>query len=65
MTQRELGDRLGWTGATISAIEAADRGVAAEDLADVCRALGVTLDQLLERADPSDRKALGLGTRGP
>lgn len=61
LTQADLAARLAWSPATVAAVETSARAVAAEDLADVCRALEVTLAQLLQAADPADLRALGLG----
>ncbi|MDQ1288417.1 MAG: hypothetical protein QG622_1982 [Actinomycetota bacterium] len=36
------------------------RSVYAHELSEICRALGVTLDQLLARAPHEDRRDLGL-----
>ena len=60
LTQGELAERLDWHRNTIAKIEAGDRQLAAHELVDVCRALGVPLTTLLVEADPRDREILGL-----
>jgi transcriptional regulator with XRE-family HTH domain len=60
ITQEELGRRIGRAKQTVSEIEAGTASLAAEDLPDVCRALGCTLAELLDRADPADRGVLGV-----
>jgi len=60
LTQAELGERIGRAKQTVQEIEQGKTGLWAEDLAAVCRALDCTLAELLERADPDDRAALGL-----
>ena len=57
--QRDLADLLGWSHATVSAIEIGKRQVGAGELADICRALGVTFADLVRGADPDDLRALG------
>ncbi len=60
LSQAELGDRVGMHRATVGAIETTTRRVYADELADLCAALGVTLDMLLSRASAEDRRKLGL-----
>lgn len=63
LTQRELAERVGWSRQTITSIEASDRSVRAEELPAICRALGVTLDDLARDASEEDRRALGIERR--
>lgn len=60
LTQKELADRLGWSVATLGDLEAGRRRPAVDDLPLLCRAFGVTLAVLLDRAEPDDLRALGL-----
>jgi hypothetical protein len=41
-------------------VETGTRRLNADELPDLCAALGVTLSRLLTDADPADRAALGL-----
>jgi DNA-binding XRE family transcriptional regulator len=60
LSQEAFGARLGWSRATVVKIEAGDRQIAAHELSDICRGLGVGLRTLLVAADPSDLEALDL-----
>lgn len=60
LTQDQLAGLLGWSQSKLSEIELGRRVLPAEDLADLCTALHITLNQLLSAADPEDRDALGL-----
>lgn len=60
ISQTELGHRLGLSQSTIASIESGTRRLYAHELPDVCSALEVTLMELLQRAERSDRNALGL-----
>lgn len=60
LTQDQMGGRLGWSRGTIAKIEAGERQLAAHELVEICRALEVTLLQLLSSAHDADLKALGL-----
>lgn len=60
LTQQQLADKLHWSRKTIVAIEGGDRKLLAHELADVCRALGITLRVLLVSADDADLEALGM-----
>lgn len=60
LTQTQLGERLGWSTTKVATVERGERSLLAEDLADVCRSLGVPLALLLAAAHPDDRKALGI-----
>jgi transcriptional regulator with XRE-family HTH domain len=59
LSQQALATRLGWSRATVGAVETMERGVYAHELSQICKALGVTLDQLLARAPEEDRRNLG------
>jgi transcriptional regulator with XRE-family HTH domain len=61
LTQRQLAERLGWSVGTLSDLEAGRRRPAVDDLPWLCEALGVTLVDLLSRANPDDLRRLGLG----
>jgi transcriptional regulator with XRE-family HTH domain len=58
--QADLAERLGWDTGTVGHLETGRRDVRAADLPALCRAFGITLDRLLQDADPEDRAALGL-----
>jgi DNA-binding XRE family transcriptional regulator len=60
LTQRQLGERLGIAGDTVSDIETGRRTITANDLPRLYAALDITLVELLQRADPADLRALGL-----
>lgn len=60
LTQQQLAERLGWSRKTIVYIESGDRKLLAHELADVCKALGVSLRTLLVLADRADLEALDL-----
>lgn len=60
MRQADLGEALNIAARTVSTIEAGDRELTLSELPVVCRALGVTLEQLLDGADEADLRALGL-----
>lgn len=60
LTQDQLAADLGWSRTVITMIEARQRAVTAEELPALCRALNVTLAQLLRDADRDDRQALDL-----
>jgi transcriptional regulator with XRE-family HTH domain len=59
-SQSELANRLNWSQQKIAAIEGGTRRLYADELSDVCKALGLPLRDLLSRADAADRLALGL-----
>jgi transcriptional regulator with XRE-family HTH domain len=59
LTQEQLGEHVGLHRATIGAIETMTRHVYAHELADICDALDVTLDELLAKAPKADRRKLG------
>lgn len=60
LTQRQLAQRLDWSVGTLADLEAGRRRPAVDDLPRLCAALGVTLAELLNRADPEDLGRLGL-----
>jgi transcriptional regulator with XRE-family HTH domain len=60
-SQTRLGEALGWSQSKVAAVEAGTRRLNADELPDICTALGVTLERLLTDADPADLAALGLG----
>jgi transcriptional regulator with XRE-family HTH domain len=60
MSQGDLADTLGWSVSTLRDLEAGRRKPAVDDLPLLCEAFGVTLANLLERADPEDLRRLGL-----
>jgi transcriptional regulator with XRE-family HTH domain len=60
LSQAELAERVGVHRATVGAIETMTRRVYADELADFCQALGVTVAELLSRASVDDRRALGI-----
>lgn len=59
-TQAVLAERLGWSKSKMSAFEAGGRAVLADELGEVCKALGVPLAKLAEGVDPEEFAALGL-----
>lgn len=59
-TQAQLADRLGVTRGAVSTWETGARLVGLDLLVPLCRALGITLAELLRGADPDDLSALGL-----
>ena len=60
LTQEELADRIGWSRSKVADLENGRTALRADELAPICRALGVTLARLAEGADPEDLAALGL-----
>jgi transcriptional regulator with XRE-family HTH domain len=60
-SQARLGEALGWSQSKVAAVEAGTRRLNADELPDICIALGVTLQRLLTDADSADLVALGLG----
>lgn len=60
LTQVELAERLGWLQVTVSALETGRRAVQLDDIPLVCRALGVSVEQLVVGANPVDLEAMGL-----
>lgn len=60
LTQTQLGDKLGWSRSTISAMETGARPIAVGDLPEICQALECGVLDLLGRAGEKDKRALGL-----
>jgi transcriptional regulator with XRE-family HTH domain len=60
LSQGELAQRLGVSQSTVSAIEQGTRRVYADELVELCRTFDISLDELLARAEASDRRVLGL-----
>ncbi len=60
MKQAELAALLAISRPVLSDIEHGKRELTTRELATVCQALGVTLNQLLRDADPRVRRTLGL-----
>lgn len=60
LSQAELGDLVGMHRATVGAIETTTRRVYADELADLCGALGVTFEMLMSRASAEDKRKLGI-----
>lgn len=58
--QAELAERLSVGQTTVSAIESGNRDISVSFLPRLCRALEVSLLDLLHGADPEDLAALGL-----
>lgn len=60
LTQDALAEILGWSRVTIADVEAGKRRINADELPQVCAALGVGLDTLFHRAPAEERAAMGL-----
>jgi len=60
MDQGQLATALGWSRTTVSNLESGTRAIGVDDIVPICRALGVTLPQLVDRADPDDRAIIGI-----
>lgn len=60
LSQAGLGERLGWSRSTISAIETAARPIAVGDLPEICEALECSVLTLMGRAGERDKRALRL-----
>lgn len=58
--QADLAERLGWDVGTVGHLETGRRDVRATDLPALCRVFGISLERLLQDADPADIEALGL-----
>jgi transcriptional regulator with XRE-family HTH domain len=59
-TQAQLAERLGVAASTVSGWETGHRLIGVDALVPLCRALGVSLADLLRGLDADDRQALGL-----
>lgn len=60
LRQTDLAERMGWALSTVGDLESGKRRVGADDLPQLCKALGVTLMDLLRGADEEDVRLLGL-----
>ena len=61
LSQAQLSDRLGWSRQVLTAVEAGARRHHADELPELCKALDVSLADLLHGGDPEDIAALRLG----
>lgn len=61
--QQDLADRMRWSQATVSDIEAGKRVVTVADLVGLCAALEISLADLFRGADPDDLRTLGANLR--
>jgi transcriptional regulator with XRE-family HTH domain len=59
-TQADLAERLGVSPATVSTWEVGKRVIGMDWLPPLCRALEVSLADLVRGADPDDLRAMGL-----
>lgn len=59
-SQADLAERVGVGRTTIASWETGHRIVGVDALVPLCRALGVTMADLMRGADPADLRALGL-----
>jgi transcriptional regulator with XRE-family HTH domain len=60
LSQGELAEKLGVSQSTVSAIEQGTRRVYADELVEICMTFQINLADFLSRAEPGDRRALGL-----
>lgn len=60
LRQVDLAERMGWALSTIGDLESGKRRVGADDIPQLCEALGVTLADLLRGADAEDLRRMGL-----
>jgi transcriptional regulator with XRE-family HTH domain len=60
LSQADLAERLGMSTSSVARLERAERIIGVTELPELCEALGVTLDRLLQDADPADLARLGL-----
>ena len=60
LSQAQLAERLGWARTTMAAVESGERRVNADELPEICRALGVTLAVLVQMAPEDERRSLGV-----
>lgn len=58
--QADLAERLGWSQSSVSAVEIGQRAINLSELPAICRALDVTMADLVRGADEEDLRALGL-----
>ena len=59
--QVDLADVLGWPPGAVCRLEIGQRRATVADLPKLCRALDISMADLLAGADPSDLEPLGLG----
>lgn len=59
-SQAEFAEVIGWPKSSVGDIESGRRKLGLDDLAVICRGLGVPLAELLRGADADDLRALGL-----
>lgn len=60
LSQEALAARLGWSRSRLAAIELGERRMHADDLPELCAALGVNLGVLLQMAPEGERRQLGI-----
>ena len=60
LRQADLAERLGWALSTVGDLESGKRRVGADDIPQLCEALGISLMDLLRGADPEDLHRMGL-----
>jgi transcriptional regulator with XRE-family HTH domain len=60
LRQVDVAGKAGISRTRLSLIESGERRLLVEDVLFLCAGLGVTLERLLEGADPTDRRTLGL-----
>ena len=58
--QEQFGQRLGWSRTMVGDLETGRRKLGVDDLAPICRALGLPLATLAQGVDEDDLEALGL-----
>ena len=63
ISQTELADTLGWPQSRIRSFETGTHRLYADELPEVCGALGVPLERLLADASDADRRRLVLWLR--
>ena len=60
VTQEQLAEAIGVSRPTVAAMELGNRRLYADEIPDLCRALGITIDDLFRKASDDDRRAIGL-----
>ena len=60
LSQTALAHKLGWSRQVLTAVETGVRRLRADELPEICDALGVSLRRLLADADRDDLSKLGL-----
>jgi transcriptional regulator with XRE-family HTH domain len=58
--QADLAEKMGWAANTVGHLEIGRRDVRADDIPLLCRAFGITIEQLTFGANPDDLKAMGM-----